>query len=144
MQPKPKPKLCQHMVRVKSLKNGWAFGWEGTRDGNLYQLPEDPDTGFYQIIDPLRPPSENCACMRLTPVKLAPEPKPKGTRLPKTGTKTGPKVSQTGGSTLAPRTFAPTYFGTFAPTYFGTFAPTYFGTFAPTYFGTFAPTFYKK
>ena len=41
-----------------------------------------------------------------------------------------------GGSTLAPRTFAPTYFGTFAPTYFGTFAPTYFG--------TFAPTFYKK
>ena len=49
-----------------------------------------------------------------------------------------------GGSTLAPRTFAPTYFGTFAPTYFGTFAPTYFGTFAPTYFGTFAPTFYKK
>ena len=23
-------KLCQHMVRVKSLRRGWTFNWEGT------------------------------------------------------------------------------------------------------------------
>ena len=28
-QPHPKGKECQHMQRVKSLKKGWVFGWEG-------------------------------------------------------------------------------------------------------------------
>ena len=41
-----KSKLCQHMVRVKSMRRGWTFSWEGTRDGKIYQMPEDPDTGF--------------------------------------------------------------------------------------------------
>ena len=94
-QPQPKGKECQHMQRVKSLKKGWVFGWEGTRDGKIYQLPEDSDTGFYKLFDPLRPTPENCHCMRLIPVKLASKPTPKGTRVPKTGAKTGPKNSQT-------------------------------------------------
>ena len=42
-----KMKLCQHMVRVKSLRRGWTFNWEGTRDGQIFQLPEDADSGFY-------------------------------------------------------------------------------------------------
>ena len=42
-----KSKLCQHMVRVKSLRRGWTFNWEGTRDGQIFQLPEDADSGFY-------------------------------------------------------------------------------------------------
>ena len=95
LQLQPKRKECQHMQRVKSLKKGWVFGWEGTRDGKIYQLPDNSDTGFYKLVDPLCPTPENCPCMRLTPVKLAPERKPKSTRLPKTGTKTGAKVSPT-------------------------------------------------
>ena len=49
----PKLKLCQHMVRVKSLRTGWTFNWEGTRDGQIFQLPEDADSGFYKLVNPL-------------------------------------------------------------------------------------------
>ena len=103
-QPHPKGKECQHMQRVKSLKKGWVFGWEGTRDGKIYQLPEDSDTGFYKLFDPLRPIPENCHCMRLTPVKSASKPTPKGTRVPKTGakknTQTKPKKMVIGDSVV--------------------------------------------
>ena len=83
------------MQRVKSLRKGWVFSWKGTRDGKIYQLPENSDTGFYKLINPLCPPSENCPCMRLTPVKLAQLPKPKGIRHQVPGAKIGPKVYQT-------------------------------------------------
>ena len=54
-----KSKLCQHMVRVKSLRRGWTFNWEGTRDGQIFQLPEDADSGFYKLINPLCPTSSD-------------------------------------------------------------------------------------
>ena len=82
------------MQRVKSLRKGWVFGWQGTRNGQIYQLPGNSDTGFFKFIDPFRPTPENCPCMRQTPAKLPQEPKPKVIRRPNTGTKTGPKVSQ--------------------------------------------------
>ena len=52
LQPQRKRTWCQHMQRVKSLRKGWVFGWQGTRDGKIYHLPENPDAGFYKLIDP--------------------------------------------------------------------------------------------
>ena len=78
----PKLKLCQHMVRVKSLRRGWTFNWEGTRDGQIFQLPEDADSGFYKLINPLCPTSSNCPCMRLQAVQTAGEAVPIRTRQP--------------------------------------------------------------
>ena len=94
-QPQPKRKECQHMLSVKSLSKGWGFDWQGTRDGKIYHLPENSDTGFYKLTDPHRPTSENCPCMRLTPVQFAPEPKTRDIRHQNANTKTGPKVYQT-------------------------------------------------
>ena len=94
-QPQPKRKECQHMLSVKSLSKGWGFGWQGTRDGKIYHLPENSDTGFYKLTDPHRPTSENCPCIRLTPVQLATEPKTKDIRRQNANSNTGPKVYQT-------------------------------------------------
>ena len=91
LQPPPKRKECQHMLSVKSLSKGWGFGWQGTRDGKIYHLPENSDTGFYKLTDPHRPTSENCPCMRLTPVQFAPEPKTKDIRRQNADTKQGQK-----------------------------------------------------
>ena len=95
LQPQRKRTWCQHMQRVKSLRKGWVFGWQGTRDGKLYQLPENSDTGFFKFIDPLRPTPKNCPCMRLTPAKLPQESKPKVIRRADTGSRKGQKVSCT-------------------------------------------------
>ena len=90
-----KSKLCQHMVRVKSMRRGWTFNWEGTRDGKIFQLPEDPDTGFYKLVNPLCPTSSDCLCMRLLPVKAAVEALPIRTRLPHhAAVKTKPRLCQ--------------------------------------------------
>ena len=51
LKPQPKRKECRHMQKVKSLNKGWVYGWEGTRAGKIYQLPEDSDAGFYKFID---------------------------------------------------------------------------------------------
>ena len=59
---------CEHMIRVKSIRKGWVFGWQGTRDGALYRLPEDFDTGFYLLVNPLHPVPANCLCLRMVPV----------------------------------------------------------------------------
>ena len=80
------------MQRVKSLRAGWVSGWQGTRDGKIYQLQGDSDSVFYKLFDPLRPTPENCPCMRLTPVKLASEPKQKGIKRQVEGAKTGQKT----------------------------------------------------
>ena len=77
-----KSKLCQHMVRVKSMRRGWTFNWKGTRDGKIFKLPEDPDTGFYKLVNPLCPIPSDCPCTRLLPVKTAVEALPIRTRLP--------------------------------------------------------------
>ena len=77
-----KSKLCQHMMRVKSMRRGWSFNWEGTRDGKIFQLPEDPDTGFYKLVNPLCPTSSDCPCMRLQAVQTAGEAVPIRTRQP--------------------------------------------------------------
>ena len=87
-----KSKLCQHMVRVKSMRRGWSFNWEGTQDGKIFRLPEDPDTGFYKLINPLRPTSSDCPCTRLLPVKVAVEALPIRTRQPHSAVKTKPRL----------------------------------------------------
>ena len=58
---------CQHMKRVKSLRNGWVYGWQGTRDGTLYKLPGDQETGWYYLIG-TAPTTKYCPCLRLIPV----------------------------------------------------------------------------
>ena len=90
----PKLKFCQHMVRVKSLRRGWAFNWEGTRDGKIFQLPEDSDSGFYKLINPLCSTSSNCPCTRLVPVQVAVEAMPIRTRQPQNVVKTKSKLHQ--------------------------------------------------
>ena len=90
----PKLKLCQHMVRVKSLRRGWTFNWEGTRDGKIFQLPEDSDSGFYKLINPLCSTSSNCPCTRLVPVQAAVEAMPIRTRQPQNVVKTKSKLHQ--------------------------------------------------
>ena len=93
MRTNTKSKLCQHMVRVKSMRRGWSFNWEGTRDGKIFQLPEDPDTGFYKLINPLCPTSSDCPCTRLLPVKAAIEAMPIRTRQPhNAAVKTKPRL----------------------------------------------------
>ena len=59
--------LCQHMERVKSLRNGWYNGWQRTRDGELYTVPGDSDTGWYRLLS-THTPSRGCPCLRLVPV----------------------------------------------------------------------------
>ena len=93
LQPQRKRTWCLHMQRVKSLRKGWVFGWQGTRDGKIYQLPENSDTGFFKFIDPLCPTPKNCPCMRLIPAKLPQESKPKVIRRADTGSRKGQKVS---------------------------------------------------
>ena len=89
----PAAHFCQHMVRVKSMRRGWSFNWEGTRDGKIFQLPEDPDTGFYKLINPLCPTSSDCPCTRLLPVKAAIEAMPIRTRQPhNAAVKTKPRL----------------------------------------------------
>ena len=89
----PKMKLCQHMVRVKSLRRGWTFNWEGTRDGQIFQLPEDADSGFYKLINPLCPTSSDCPCMRLLPAQAAVEVLPTRTGQPNNAAvKTKPRL----------------------------------------------------
>ena len=58
---------CQHMKKVKTVKNGWGFGWEGTREGALHSHPEAPGTLWYHLLV-TGPTSPDCHCLRLVPV----------------------------------------------------------------------------
>ena len=63
----PKLTPCQHMKRVKTVKNGWLSEWRGTWKGALYTHPEAPGTLWYHLIV-TGPTSQKCQCLRMVPV----------------------------------------------------------------------------
>ena len=72
--------VCEHMKRVKSLKHGWIFDWQRTRDGQIYRLPGDQRAGYYRfLISGSVPPT--CLCKTLIPTS---SPLPSQQRAPTT------------------------------------------------------------
>ena len=63
----PKLTPCQHMKKVKTVKNGWLSEWRGTWKGALYTHPEAPGTMWYHLIV-AGPTFHKCQCLRMVPV----------------------------------------------------------------------------